>query len=54
MVPKLLNRSIIGTKWVFRNKLDEQDTVERNKARLVVQVQNQEEGIYYDETFKPV
>jgi len=33
-------RTIIGTNWVFRNKLDEQGTVTRNKARLVVQGYN--------------
>jgi len=54
LVPKLKDRTIIGTKWMFRNKLDEQGTVTKNKARLVVQGYNQEEGIYYDETFAPV
>ena len=48
------NRTVIGTKWVFRNKLDEQGTVTRNKARLVVQGYNQEAGIDYEETFAPV
>lgn len=28
---------LIGTKWVFRNKLDEEGKVIRNKARLVAQ-----------------
>jgi len=32
LVPKPKDRTIIGTKWVFRNKLDEQGTVTRNKA----------------------
>lgn len=41
--PRPENRTIIGTKWVFRNKLDEHGTVTRNKARLVVQGYNQEE-----------
>jgi len=39
---------------VFRNKLDEFGTVTRNKARLVVQGYNKEEGIDYEETFAPV
>jgi len=37
-VPKPKDRTIISTKWVFRNKLDEQGTVTRNKARLVFRV----------------
>jgi len=48
------DRSIIGTKWVFMNKLDEFGTITRNKATLVVQGYNQEEGIDYEETFAPV
>ena len=43
--------SVIGTKWVFRNKLDDSGIIVRNKARLVVQGFNQQEGIDYDETF---
>ncbi|XP_075083442.1 uncharacterized protein LOC142167181 [Nicotiana tabacum] len=30
------NRTVICTRWVFRNKLDEQENITRNKARLVV------------------
>nr|GEU42564.1 retrovirus-related Pol polyprotein from transposon TNT 1-94 [Tanacetum cinerariifolium] len=44
------NMTIIGTKWVFRNKLDENDIVSRNKDRLVAQGYNQQEGIDYDDT----
>ncbi|GKA39287.1 retrovirus-related pol polyprotein from transposon TNT 1-94 [Tanacetum coccineum] len=43
--------TIIGTKWVFRNKLDENGILSRNKARLVTQGYNQQEGIDYDETY---
>jgi len=31
------DRSIIDTKWVFKNKLDKLITVPRNKVKLVVQ-----------------
>ena len=41
-------------RWVFRNKLDENGVITRNKSRLVVQGYNQEEGIDYDKTFSPV
>ncbi|KAD6118823.1 hypothetical protein E3N88_10094 [Mikania micrantha] len=44
----------IGTKWVFRNKTDENGQIIKNKARLVVQGFSQEEGIDYDKTFAPV
>ncbi|KAJ9539388.1 hypothetical protein OSB04_032121 [Centaurea solstitialis] len=54
LVPRPRKRTIIGSKWIFRNKLDEVDTIIRNKARLVAQGYRQEEGIDYDETFAPV
>ncbi|GJX30540.1 retrovirus-related pol polyprotein from transposon TNT 1-94 [Tanacetum coccineum] len=54
LVPQPRNMKIIGTKWVFRNKLDENGVVSRNKARLVSQDYNQQEGIDYDETYAPV
>ncbi|CAJ2642247.1 unnamed protein product [Trifolium pratense] len=54
LVPKPSHKNIIGTKWVFRNKLNEQGEVVRNKARLVAQGYSQQEGIDYTETFAPV
>ncbi|GKB41936.1 putative ribonuclease H-like domain-containing protein [Tanacetum coccineum] len=43
------SKKAIRTKWVYRNKKDERGVVVRNKARLVSQGHNQEEGIDYDE-----
>ncbi|GKD01378.1 retrovirus-related pol polyprotein from transposon TNT 1-94 [Tanacetum coccineum] len=50
LVPAHYGKTIIGSKWVFRNKRDETRIVIKNKARLVAQGYNQQEGIDYDET----
>ncbi|KAI3808199.1 hypothetical protein L1987_24147 [Smallanthus sonchifolius] len=44
----------IGTKWVFKFKKDDRGVVVRNKARLVVQGFNQQEGIDYTEVYAHV
>ncbi|GJW95517.1 retrovirus-related pol polyprotein from transposon TNT 1-94 [Tanacetum coccineum] len=54
LVPLPMSQSVIGIKWVFKNKLDENGIVSRNKARLVAQGYNQQEGIDYDETYASV
>ena len=41
LVPRLKDQSVIGTKWIFKNKSDENGDIFRNKARLVAQGYNQ-------------
>jgi len=54
LVPRTNQMNVIGTKWVFTNKLEEQGVIVRNKARLVAKGYKQEEGIDYGETYAPV
>jgi hypothetical protein len=42
---------MIGTKWMFRNKQDQDGIVVRNKARLVAQGYTQVEGHDFGETY---
>ncbi|KAJ9536703.1 LOW QUALITY PROTEIN: hypothetical protein OSB04_un000088 [Centaurea solstitialis] len=54
LVKRPQDKSIIDTKWLFKNKKDEHGTIVRNKARLVAKGYRQQEGIDYDQTFAPV
>nr|GEU51620.1 hypothetical protein [Tanacetum cinerariifolium] len=47
-------KTITGLKWAFRNKMDEEWVVTKNKVTLVAKGYRQEEGIDYDESFAPV
>ena len=54
LVPRPKDKNVIGTKWVFKNKLNSNGEVIRNKARLVCKGYAQQEGIDFEETFAPV
>nr|GFB03910.1 retrovirus-related Pol polyprotein from transposon TNT 1-94 [Tanacetum cinerariifolium] len=54
LVPAPDNISSLTLKWLFKNKHDEEQTVIRNKSRLVVRGYRQEEGINFEESFAPV
>jgi hypothetical protein len=47
-------KNVIDSKWIFKNKLNEQGRVIRNKARLVCKGYAQIEGLDFGETFAPV
>nr|GEX76927.1 integrase, catalytic region, zinc finger, CCHC-type, peptidase aspartic, catalytic [Tanacetum cinerariifolium] len=54
LVPIPDNISPLILKWIFKNKHDEEQTVIRNKSRLVVRGYRQEEGLEFEESFAPV
>nr|GFA28449.1 hypothetical protein [Tanacetum cinerariifolium] len=54
LVPRPEGKSVIKTKWIFKNKKDESSLGIRNKARLVAVGYSQQEGIDYDGMFAPV
>nr|GEZ05874.1 copia protein [Tanacetum cinerariifolium] len=54
LVPAPDNISTLTLKWLLKNKHDEEQTVIRNKSRLVVRGYRQEEGIAFEESFASV
>ena len=54
LVPRPKDKNVIGTKWVFRNKINEQREFVRYKEILVCKGYSQQEGIDYEETFSSV
>nr|GEU36183.1 retrovirus-related Pol polyprotein from transposon TNT 1-94 [Tanacetum cinerariifolium] len=54
LVPRPADRNIIGVKWLWKNKTDAENTVIRNKSRLVAKGYRQEEGIDFEKSFASV
>eukprot|EP00253_Pinus_taeda_P015597 PITA_15597 len=54
LVPRPTDKNVIGTKWILKNKLNENGEVVRNKARLVCKGYAKQEGIDFEENFSLV
>nr|GFB90992.1 Gag-Pol polyprotein [Tanacetum cinerariifolium] len=51
-IPLCIN--VINLKWLWKNKRDKENTVIRNKSRLVAKGYAQKEGVDFEESFTPV
>jgi hypothetical protein len=45
---------VVGTKWIFKNKVNEDGKIIRNKASLLCKGYAQVKGIYFEEQISPV
>nr|GEW28149.1 hypothetical protein [Tanacetum cinerariifolium] len=54
LVDRPLCTNVINMKWLWKNKRDEENTVIRNKSRLVAKGYAQKEGVDFEESFAPV
>lgn len=53
-MPRPKDKNVIGTKWVFMKKMNEDGQVVRNKTILVYKGHAQMEGLYFEEFYTPV
>ena len=54
VVPRPFDKSLVGSRWIYKVKQDADGSVEKYKARFVARGFSQIEGIDYDETFAHV
>nr|GEZ93882.1 hypothetical protein [Tanacetum cinerariifolium] len=54
MFDRPLCTNVINLKWLWKNKRDEENTVIRNKSRLVAKGYAQKEGVNLEESFAPI
>ena len=54
LVPRPKDKNVVETKWILKNKLNENGQIIKNKARLVCKGYAQVEGIDFGETFSPI
>ena len=54
IIPRPKNVYVISTKWIFKNKTDEDGEIIQNKSWLVAQGYTKVEGVDFDESFAPM
>jgi hypothetical protein len=54
IVPRSVDKSVVGSRWIYKVKKAVDVSVEKYKARFVARCFSQIERIDYDETFAPV
>ncbi|GKF80266.1 retrovirus-related pol polyprotein from transposon TNT 1-94, partial [Tanacetum coccineum] len=54
LVPLPNGKNVIKVRWHWKNKTDAENTIIRNKSRLVAKGYSQQEGIDFEESFSPV
>nr|GEU66780.1 hypothetical protein [Tanacetum cinerariifolium] len=54
LVDRPLCKNVINMKWLWKNKCDEENTVLRNKSRLVTKGYAQKKGVDFEESFAHV
>ena len=53
LVPRPMDRNVVGCKWVFRTKYHSLGIIDRHKDRLVAQGFSQLPGVDYLHNFSP-
>ena len=53
-VPRLVDKSVVGSRWIYKVNQANDGSVEKYKARFAAQGFSQIKGIDYDATFTPV